>query len=114
MDGRLPDGRVRRDRPLPPRARAPLCVHHRHRAISLSAGHLHGALRLRRFRRRARRAGVGRGHHRHWQWALSLLPGADGVTEHVAVPFWLAALVAAFALWALYEHVLMPALRWMV
>ena len=34
--------------------------------------------------------------------------------EHVAVPFWLAALVAAFAVWALYEHVVMPALRWMV
>jgi len=36
------------------------------------------------------------------------------MSEVVAVPFWLAALAAALAAWALYEHVLMPALRWMV
>ncbi|MGH8518969.1 MAG: 1-acyl-sn-glycerol-3-phosphate acyltransferase, partial [Panacagrimonas sp.] len=35
------------------------------------------------------------------------------VTESVALPLWLVVAVALFALWALYEHVLMPALRWM-
>jgi glycerol-3-phosphate O-acyltransferase len=34
--------------------------------------------------------------------------------ETVAVPVWIAAAGALFAAWALYEHVLMPALRWMV
>jgi glycerol-3-phosphate O-acyltransferase len=36
------------------------------------------------------------------------------MSETVAVPFWLAAVAALFAAWALYEHVLMPALRWIV
>ena len=36
------------------------------------------------------------------------------MTETIAVPFWLALAVGLFAAWALYEHVLMPALRWMV
>jgi glycerol-3-phosphate O-acyltransferase len=36
------------------------------------------------------------------------------MSEAVLVPFWLAALAAALAAWALYEHVLMPALRWIV
>jgi glycerol-3-phosphate O-acyltransferase len=36
------------------------------------------------------------------------------VTEHVAVPAWLALLAGGFAIWALYEHVVIPALRWMV
>jgi glycerol-3-phosphate O-acyltransferase len=35
------------------------------------------------------------------------------VTESVALPLWLVVAVSLFALWALYEHVLMPALRWM-
>jgi len=35
------------------------------------------------------------------------------VTESVALPVWLVVAVGAFALWALYEHVVMPALRWM-
>jgi glycerol-3-phosphate O-acyltransferase len=36
------------------------------------------------------------------------------VTDTVALPLWLVAAVGLFALWALYEHVLMPALRWLV
>ena len=36
------------------------------------------------------------------------------MSETVAVPLWLALAAALLALWAFYEHVLMPALRWMV
>jgi glycerol-3-phosphate O-acyltransferase len=32
----------------------------------------------------------------------------------ISVPLWLAIAVAALAAWALYEHLLMPALRWLV
>lgn len=34
------------------------------------------------------------------------------MTSHVAVPFWLLLIVAAFALWAFIEHFLTPSLRW--
>ena len=34
--------------------------------------------------------------------------------ETLAVPWWLALAAGLLAAWALYEHVLMPALRWMV
>jgi hypothetical protein len=36
------------------------------------------------------------------------------VTESVAVPLWLALAAALFAAWALYEHVVVPALRWVL
>jgi glycerol-3-phosphate O-acyltransferase len=36
------------------------------------------------------------------------------MSEAVSMPFWLAAVVAALAAWALYEHLLMPLLRWAV
>src|SRR5882672_8552991 len=36
------------------------------------------------------------------------------MSEAISVPFWLAAVAAALAAWALYEHALMPLLRWMV
>jgi glycerol-3-phosphate O-acyltransferase len=36
------------------------------------------------------------------------------MSETVSVPFWLAVAAGALATWAVYEHVLMPALRWMV
>jgi glycerol-3-phosphate O-acyltransferase len=36
------------------------------------------------------------------------------MSETVAIPVWLAVAAAVFAAWALYEHVLMPALRWLV
>ena len=36
------------------------------------------------------------------------------MTESVALPLWVVLAVGLFALWALYEHVLMPALRWMI
>ena len=36
------------------------------------------------------------------------------MSEPVAVPLWLAIAAAVLAVWAFYEHVLMPALRWMV
>jgi glycerol-3-phosphate O-acyltransferase len=36
------------------------------------------------------------------------------VSETIAIPLWLALAAGLFALWALYEHVLMPALRWLV
>jgi glycerol-3-phosphate O-acyltransferase len=36
------------------------------------------------------------------------------VSDPVALPFWVMAILFVFAAWALYEHVLMPALRWMV
>jgi glycerol-3-phosphate O-acyltransferase len=36
------------------------------------------------------------------------------VSEPVAVPFWLFLIGIVFAAWALYEHVVTPALRWMV
>jgi glycerol-3-phosphate O-acyltransferase len=36
------------------------------------------------------------------------------VTESVALPLWLVVAAGLLALWALYEHVLVPALRWML
>ena len=36
------------------------------------------------------------------------------MTESVALPVWVVAAVGLFALWALYEHVLIPTLRWML
>ena len=36
------------------------------------------------------------------------------MSESVSVPFWLALVAAALAAWALYEHALMPLLRWAV
>jgi glycerol-3-phosphate O-acyltransferase len=36
------------------------------------------------------------------------------MSEAVSLPFWLAALGSALAAWALYEHALLPLLRWMV
>jgi len=36
------------------------------------------------------------------------------VSEGVHVPAWLLVLMAALACWALYEHLLLPALRWLV
>ena len=36
------------------------------------------------------------------------------MSEPVAVPLWLALAAALFAAWALYEHVVVPALRWML
>ena len=36
------------------------------------------------------------------------------MTESVALPLWLVLAAGLFALWALYEHLLIPALRWMV
>jgi glycerol-3-phosphate O-acyltransferase len=35
------------------------------------------------------------------------------VSEHVELPFWMAAVLLALAAWALIEHLLLPALRWM-
>ena len=35
------------------------------------------------------------------------------MTEHVELPFWLAAVLLAFAAWALIEHFILPGLRWM-
>ncbi|HEV3009182.1 MAG TPA: 1-acyl-sn-glycerol-3-phosphate acyltransferase [Burkholderiales bacterium] len=36
------------------------------------------------------------------------------MTEPIALPLWLVVAVGLFALWALYEHVVIPALRWML
>jgi glycerol-3-phosphate O-acyltransferase len=36
------------------------------------------------------------------------------MSEGVAVPAWLLVVMAALAVWALYEHMLVPALRWLV
>jgi glycerol-3-phosphate O-acyltransferase len=36
------------------------------------------------------------------------------VSEGVAVPAWLLVVMSALAVWALYEHMLVPALRWLV
>lgn len=36
------------------------------------------------------------------------------MTETVAIPIWLAMLAGALAAWAIYEHLAMPALRWLV
>ena len=36
------------------------------------------------------------------------------MSESVVLPLWLVVAVGLLALWALYEHVLMPALRWML
>src|SRR5258708_4103211 len=46
--------------------------------------------------------------------ALSVPSRAARLGEPIALPFWLMALVLAFAAWALYEHVLIPLLRWVV
>jgi glycerol-3-phosphate O-acyltransferase len=45
---------------------------------------------------------------------LSLSPGEKRLSEPIAVPLWLAIAGAALAVWAFYEHVLLPTLRWMV
>src|SRR5207344_1017690 len=37
-----------------------------------------------------------------------------GMSEAVSIPFWLAGIGAVLAAWALFEHVLMPLLRWAV
>jgi hypothetical protein len=34
------------------------------------------------------------------------------MSTHVELPFWAAAVLLAFAAWALIEHLLLPALRW--
>lgn len=36
------------------------------------------------------------------------------MTESVALPLWVVVAVGLFALWALYEHVVIPALRWVL
>ena len=36
------------------------------------------------------------------------------MSDPVQIPLWLALAAGLFAIWALYEHVLMPALRWLV
>ena len=36
------------------------------------------------------------------------------MSDPVSIPFWVAMLGAVFAAWALYDHVLLPALRWSV
>ena len=36
------------------------------------------------------------------------------MSDTVAVPLWLVVALGLFALWALYEHVVVPALRWLV
>jgi glycerol-3-phosphate O-acyltransferase len=36
------------------------------------------------------------------------------VSEQVELPFWVAAVLLAFAAWALIEHLVLPGLRWMV
>ena len=36
------------------------------------------------------------------------------MTESVALPLWVVVAIGLFALWALYEHVVIPALRWML
>ena len=36
------------------------------------------------------------------------------MTENVALPLWVVVAAGLFALWALYEHVVVPALRWML
>ena len=36
------------------------------------------------------------------------------MSDTIAIPVWLAVAAGLFAAWALYEHVLMPALRWLV
>lgn len=36
------------------------------------------------------------------------------MTASVTLPSWLLVIIAALALWALYEHLLLPALRWLV
>src|SRR5438132_13242677 len=36
------------------------------------------------------------------------------MAESVAVPLWLVVAASLLAAWALYEHLLMPALRWIV
>src|SRR5206468_6842755 len=102
---------VRRRGPLPPRPRAPLRFGQRDRALPLSAGDLHGALRLSRVRRCARRRGVGRRVDRGGERPLPLLPRAPLV---ITVPLWLAIAVALLAAWAAYEHLLMLALRLLV
>jgi glycerol-3-phosphate O-acyltransferase len=36
------------------------------------------------------------------------------MSSHVELPFWVAAVLLAFAAWALFEHLVLPGLRWMV
>ena len=36
------------------------------------------------------------------------------MTESIALPLWVVVAAGLFALWALYEHVVIPALRWML
>ena len=36
------------------------------------------------------------------------------MSETIALPFWLLAILVFFALWAAYDKLLVPAMRWMV
>ena len=74
---RLPARRAGRPRPLPARARAPLCSVQRDRAVPLPAGDLHGALRLPRVRRRARARGVDRRARSSSRAAYTSLRGSE-------------------------------------
>src|SRR3989304_678160 len=43
------------------------------------------------------------------------LPAAHRMmADSVSLPSWLLVIIAAFALWAFYDHVLLPLLRWVV
>src|SRR5260370_16831707 len=100
----LPDGRAGRARPLPARARAPLRAGHSISAVPVSAGVLHGALRLPRLRRRPWRRGVDRRGDRDRERAVPVLPGKDIVSHAVALPFWVPPIVFFFPPCALSAH----------
>src|SRR5439155_5991250 len=111
VDRGVPARRIRCSGPHAARPRAPLCTRERDRAFPLSAGVLHGDLRLRRLRRRTGARGVdgraGRGRERP-------LPFLSRAPRVITLPLWVVIVVGALAAWALYEHVLLPALGWLV
>src|SRR5688500_7167425 len=101
---------MRRLRPLPARACAPVCSRHGARALPLPAGDLHGDLRLPRLRRRARACGVERRRDRGRERPVPFRSRArPPVSDPVALPFWVFLVVLLLAAWAASEPLVIPA-----
>src|SRR5712692_3982569 len=115
MERRLPAWRFWRPRPLPSGARPSLRARDRARALPVPAGDLHGDFRLPGVRRRALGPRLDRRRHRSGQRPLPFRPRTGpAMSDTLSVPLWLALPAALLAAWALYEHVVVPALRWVV
>src|SRR5437868_12654658 len=111
VDGGLPSRRVRRGGTQPARRGPSLCARKRARAVPVPTGRVHGAFRLSPLRRRTGARRLARRGERHRERPVPLPSRAPHV---ISVPLWLAIAVGVLAAWAAYEHIVVPALRWLV